>query len=505
MFPEWSPCGNYLSVVERSTYIGRHSFAAVHLFHLDKARGTLRLLDNVHIEVDNFSISNRLWNGAGQLLLPHPLGNGEPPTVVRLNPQTESVTLALPRSSESSPSGMYQQYQQHPSGALTGLTSGHSAFVRYCYLNKRLPMNQHYLGEHEHQIITVLDLQQEHLFEIAIPGIVLEMTSKNNVLCVLYRKHVAVSFKQTEPVIVENAEPRRPQWQDCKTFDPFSTINVTPKRLLYRSYPALDQPWVRLRIPPTKHRHPPECPLEMSATKEVFSFTRLISNPSDSSSESENESESDARNKAQKKFRTLSPPPISAYCTDERADAIDDEVYAASATSIDYKSLQLFYAEINVETKKIIFFRGDVYNQLSPWAIFDGPAFEGYDTTAAGGLNKMVVLNQQGYASNMTVSNIGVHIKRNPVQEKQTQGCFLSRIHKALPSLEDTSRQFVHLDNSHWLGLFAESKHFLLYDRHNDLTISSVNVGQDFDKKSTKLQGPPPPIAYSFVLATNVS
>ena len=506
LYPEWSPCGNYLSVVERSAPLGRHSISAVTLFHFDKQKGLLRLVQNASIAVDSYSISNRLWVGNGRLILPHPLNNGEPPSVLTLDSATASARLTIPEFTSSSAHRSHikrKQYQQHPTGLLTGLSTGHSASVRYC-AKKFLPLSESipgrgFLGEHEHQIITIHDQQQKRHFEIAIPGIVIELTSKQNVLCALYRRHLAVTFDVSVPVIMQAGEDRQDHYQRETPFDPFGQTSVNRERLSYRSYPTLSQPWTQELLRPALYRYETSCPLEVANCRlPLDEPLSPLTCPTDSESKSSDDNEA-ATASNQKRRKVESPIHHSAYCDDRCVDTLDRRFDADSDAAISYETARLFYAEIDVETKEVIFFNGNSLNIYSPWVLFRGPAYEGYDKASSGSdLNKLVLLNKQGHSCAMSVSDVSVHIKRNPLELEQTQGCVLSRIHPKLQPLKDTSMRFGHLDGNHYRGLFAESKRYLATTKQNSVDLLSVQTGSDFKIRSGQLDKPPAPMKYSF-------
>jgi len=219
LYPEWSPCGLFLSVVERApNYSGRHSLARLHVFTFNNETFEVCRIKNFDVCCLSSAISNRLWLGPGLLVLPEPLDQGGEPCLIQLSSNPPSAVFRRPSEYCSETA-----FNHHPSGMLTGLSDGRAAFVRYCYKRTTTSSSVEHLGGHEHHVVVVLDDKQQRSFEISVPGLVLEIASRDHRICLLYRPHAAINFSQEYPTASAPSRPTQEKFRP-QYFAPFSFL-----------------------------------------------------------------------------------------------------------------------------------------------------------------------------------------------------------------------------------------------------------------------------------------
>lgn len=243
LFASWSPCGHFLSAIERTnTYCGEQAQAAVHIYQLDAHRAAVRPIRNVDIRVSAFAIGSNLWIGPGAMVLPDPLNRGDEPSVLRLCWKDSSATLLLPSPERK------EKYYNRPAGLLTGLGNGMSAFVVFCRDSEdsfQGAQADPILCEHEHQRLIVLDDNQKRCMEIDVPGIVVAISSHEHKVCFVYRENAGAKFDCTAPNCCRQ-EASLPRRVDSFPRDPYSFCTSSGSagdKLQYRSYPRYGQPW----------------------------------------------------------------------------------------------------------------------------------------------------------------------------------------------------------------------------------------------------------------------
>jgi hypothetical protein len=533
-------------VIERnSLYTGIHATAQVLLLMLesDGEYLYLRPLREVVVCVSNYSISNSLWLKSDTLILPDPLNSGREPSLLTFDAKARSCSL----SNEYSRFGL-PDYDCKPSGLLTALQNGYACFVRYCDVTepKAGAGSCSYLGEHEHHIITVLDDHQQRTFEIAIPGLVVEITSHEDAVCFLYRNHVAVELRGAEnsmPIVSPDVLNCR---QPAGTKKEYATTGLnrhsfggiresdSGEVLVYRSYPCLEQPWLRRELrPPERRVFPSQCPLK---TGKIFSIDKIersfaqtgsvlcrqtyskyllsYSNPTDpdypieaecfsSMSDSDTNSDSDGSNIAEpasertaepkKKRYRLSEPAPPTSTSGLSADAVEGRFYAPV---YDVKEHPFYYAEVCTKRKEVIFFSGEKLNTQELRRDIYGMAFahEATDDPPenAPHLNKVLLLGHAAKHNNLSINKSCVTIGQQSIGAQGSRGrLILSRNHSNLPVLKErNSATFVTQDYEQtWM---TSSKDRL--SGFTGLKIRSTNPGRD-EKNATASYRLRPPVS----------
>ena len=502
-YPEWSPCGRYLSVVERSTsYTGLHSLARVHVLFYDSTKTSIGILSNLDITCRSHSISNNLWIGPGRMLLPDPLNQGGEPCILDLDSNASSATLLKPTEVFSETA-----YLQHPCGLLTGLTNGCSAFVRFCdsedvCLPEKERSHQH-LGGHEHHVIVVLDNQQKRSFEISVPGLVVEISSVQDHLCLLYRPHAAVKFDSTEPVVVEKSNPSEIKYRP-HAFAPYShlTAEEGPSALTYHPYPLLDQPWIRKHRTESsyhrRHHNDPDCPHKISSikdrndlplTREFLNSCRQIWRSAETlhaydsvvySSDEYDDDDDDAddaredddtRNMEVEQRKLVSAMTETSPFSHSRTDSCEGYIDVPCVDD----DAQMLYAEFSLETKKIV----SIKNLQPPSSAYfkRETAFECHSPGDQNGreLNKILTLGRPALEKFLTVTENFVHFRRCLWKGFFEKSRLLSRLHRRMPLIRDVSgRAYVISPNAVYSASWDWCK--LGY---TGLLISSRNAGED--------------------------
>jgi len=461
---QWSPCGFTLAVVERSsTHHGIHATARVHLFvlinyakHGRKDYLELQKITLLDLEISAFSISNNLWIGPRRLLLPDPSNCGNWPSVLLLNYTIGTNDLEINLASDIQ--GLYDNF---PAGMLTAIQNGYSAFVTYCDTDKDTSQDcKKYLGDHEHHRVVILDKEHQRSFEVAIPGLVLEMNSFGDCLGILYREHVAVVFAEESPSICEVSKKQPPVKKD--TFYPHEYC-VKEKGLQYRSYPDLDQPATRSRIKPSEYRyHRNNCPLtiikrtkvlkrRVLQTAECLSAQRgrsivarsqqtgannLSSSSSSSSSNSSSSSgESDAEGEPSREKKRKTSKDRDARGLNE--DCVEGRI---STPVVDQQ--KMFYAEINVVEKKLIYFSGEKLNAAHFRKNAEctiGIAYEATNENPK--LNQIAVMNKHSKNHSLIIDQSCVYLNTQSMFCKARRiGITLARNHPDLPASVESRR-----------------------------------------------------------------
>jgi len=496
-YPEWSPCGRYLSVVERSTsYTGLHSLARVHVLFYDSAKLSIGLLSNLDISCRSHSISNNLWIGPGRLLLPDPLNQGGEPCILDLDSKASTAVLLKPLEPFCETA-----YIQHPCGLLTGLSNGCSAFVRFCDsedvdLTEKRKIPRH-LGGHEHHVIVVLDKEQERSFEISVPGIVVELSSTQENLCLLFRHHAAVKFENSEPVVMENSKSNcikyRPQ-----AFAPYSNLltETEPSALTYHPYPLLDQPWTKSHRTDwsyaRRHHSDPECPLKISSikdrnelplTREFLNSCRQIWRSAETlnlyesvvySSDDYDDDDDDDDDDAGSRNMEVERPNENSSSSPFKCSKSDSCEGYVDVPCVD-DACQMLYAEVSIKDKKLV-----SYRELQPPSssyFKRETAFECHSPGDQHGreLNKILTLSRPALEKFLTVTENFVHFRRCLWKGFFEKSRMLSRLHKNMPLIRDTSGRAIVISSN---GVYSASWDWCRLG-YTGLLINSRNAGED--------------------------
>lgn len=524
LYPEWSPCGRLLSVVERNPfYNGLHARAQVRLFALENDGDFyyLRPLDDVVISVSAYSISNHLWLKEATLLLPDSANNGGNPSVLTVDVDQKRCTLQTSQSKASEP------HRETP-GLLTALSCGWSCFVRYCEkIDVPLSSRHTYLGGHEHHVITVLDDCQKPSFEIVVPGLVIEITSSDDLLCFTFRNHVAIQFETSIPVVIpptpattsgsENTSCNSDQL--CGVFSRKVAKESLPRQCIrYESLSALHSPFYKKTI--SRPTDDSKCPIKMVSAKSTryipHTFLETASHFSKQFSqdfyvadhpevdspvinyetEEETESETDDSDQEPHSKKPRPTPPKLPYAG-FTADACEGRFYAPVCRQLDHK---FYYAEINVKTASLNLFSENRLNDVNfrDRSFGVGAAYEAFDDPPGNSTkcNRVMLLSKHAKNNNLKVNSSCAYINLKSLKTHGTrETVVLSRNHANLPVLRSEGRsQFLTIENKQSWITYSNDK----YDNFRGLEIRTSMPGKD-ERKAACPDHPLPwfvPFAY---------
>jgi hypothetical protein len=193
----WSRRGSFLLVKQQNSLKSTVTF-----FKVLPKQQKLIYLKNMVLSTLSGKISAQLWLSDTKFVLPGYVGRSNlatRPWVHKIQNNGESLLVCQPQKVLRNE---FKHHKNIPSrGLLTALDNGYCCQVSFCKSLEARTLISH--SKSFHNVVHVLDKKQKSIADIALPGLLQGLTSKDQKLYIVYRDNCNLSYNCKTPIVCE--------------------------------------------------------------------------------------------------------------------------------------------------------------------------------------------------------------------------------------------------------------------------------------------------------------